>query len=182
METITINVFKDDVYEEVAKATDYTGAKLIDGDEKARDRILATDSELSDLGRFWEESVLATNERLKQMLISGTTKLVSTLPVIPSEGIMATSEQAVLPTDPIIPVLKRTAYVAVLEVSKSFDKGLTDNVQSALRNFFIASIIGQWFKFANKGEASEYFTQAGEMMDGAERLLYSRKKPTRPSD
>ena len=51
METITIQVFKDDVYEEVAKATDYTGAKLIDGDEKARDRILATDNELSDLGR-----------------------------------------------------------------------------------------------------------------------------------
>lgn len=74
METITIQVFKDDVYEEVAKATDYTGAKLIDGDEKARDRILATDNELSDLGRFWEESVLATNERLKEMLVSGTTK------------------------------------------------------------------------------------------------------------
>ena len=70
----------------------------------------------------------------------------------------------------------------MLEVSKSFDKELTSNVQSALRNFFITSIIGQWFKLANKGEATDYFNQAGEMMDGAERLLYSRKKPTRPSD
>ncbi len=157
METITIQIDKGDVYDEVAKATDYTGAKLIDGDEKARDRILATDSELSDLGRFWEESVLATNERLKAMLVSGTTKQVG-----------AGDEE-------------KTAYVAEIEVSKSFDKGLTDNVQSALRNFFIASIIGQWFKLANKGEASDYFTQAREMMDGAERLLYSRKKPTRPS-
>lgn len=183
METITIQVFKDDVYEEVAKATDYTGAKLIDGDEKARDRILATDNELSDLGRFWEESVLATNERLKEMLVSGTTKLVNASTVFPSDGLKATSEQAVIPTDPIIiPVLKKTAYVAVLEVSKSFDKELTSNVQSALRNFFITSIIGQWFKLANKGEATDYFNQAGEMMDGAERLLYSRKKPTRPSD
>ena len=34
METITVQIFKDDVYEEVAKATDYTGAKLIDGDER----------------------------------------------------------------------------------------------------------------------------------------------------
>lgn len=183
METITIQVFKDDVYEEVAKATDYTGAKLIDGDEKARDRILATDNELSDLGRFWEESVLATNERLKEMLVSGTTKLVSVSSVIPSEGVKATSEQVVIPTDPIIiPVLKKTAYVAVLEVSKSFDKELTASVQSSLQNFFIASIIGQWFKFANKGEASDYFKQAGEWMNGAERLLYSRKKPTAPSD
>lgn len=158
METITIKVFKDDVYEEVAKATDYTGAKLIDGDEKARDRILATDNELSDLGRFWEESVLATNERLKEMVVSGTTKEVEE------------DEE------------KKTAYVAVLEVSMSFDKELTPNVQSALRNFFITSIIGQWFKFANKGEATDYFTQASDMMNGAERLLYSRKRPTRPKD
>lgn len=158
METITIQVFKDDVYEEVAKATDYTGAKLIDGDEKARDRILATDNELSDLGRFWEESVLATNERLKEMVVSGTTKEVE------ENGD------------------KKTAYVTVLEVSKSFDKELTPNVQSALRNFFITSIIGQWFKFANKGEATDYFTQASDMMNGAERLLYSRKRPTRPKD
>lgn len=157
METITIQVFKDDVYEEVAKATDYTGAKLIDGDEKARDRILATDNELSDLGRFWEESVLATNERLKEMVVSGTTTEVEE------------DEE-------------KTAYVAVLEVSKSFDKELTPNVQSALRNFFITSIIGQWFKFANKGEATDYFTQASDMMNGAERLLYSRKRPTRPKD
>lgn len=107
METITIKVYKDDVYEEVAKATDYTGAKLIDGDEKARDRILATDNELSDLGRFWEESVLATNERLKEMVVSGTTKTV------------ATSQTT------------KTFYEGVLEVSKSFDKELAPNVQSA---------------------------------------------------
>ncbi len=157
METITIQIDKGDVYEEVAKATDYTGAKLIDGDATARDRILATDSDLSDLRRFWDESVLATNERLKEMLVSGVTKTV------------ADGDE------------EKTVYEAVLEVSKSFDKGLTDNVQSALRNFFIASIIGQWFKLANKGEADDYFSQAGEMMDGAERLLYSRKRPTRPS-
>lgn len=178
METITIDVFKDDVYEEVAKATDYTGAKLIDGDEKARDRILATDNELSDLGRFWEESVLATNERLKEMLVSGTTKQVQV-----STDICGTVGFAQQATDlPIKPVIMKTAYEAVLEVSKSFDKELTGNVQSALRNFFITSIIGQWFKLANKGEATDYFNQAKEMMDGAERLLYSRKRPTRPSD
>lgn len=158
METITIQVSKDDVYEEVAKATDYTGAKLINGDENARDRILATDSDLSDLSRFWEESVLATNERLKEMVVSGETKSVD------------------------VDKSTKIVYEVTLEVSKSFDRSLTANVQSAIRNFFIASIIGQWFKFSNKGEAKDYFSQAGEMMNGAERLLYSRKKPTRPMD
>ena len=142
------------MYEEVAKATDYTGSKLIDGDENARDRILAADDDLAELGRFWEESVLATNENLKEMLVSGRTK----------------------------EILGKTGYEAVIEVSKSFDKVLTASVQSTLRSFFIASIIGQWFKFANKGEAKDYFMQAAEMMETAERLLYSRRKPTRPTD
>lgn len=117
METITVQIFKDDVYEEVAKATDYTGAKLIDGDEGARDRILATDSDLSDLGRFWEESVLATNERLKEMLVSGATKQIPvTITQQPKE---VEAQSIVIPSQ-----VTRTGYEAVLEVSKSFDKGL----------------------------------------------------------
>lgn len=159
METITIHIYRDDVYEEVEKATDYTGSKLIDGDEGARDRILAADDDLAVLGRFWEESVAAVNENFKEMLVSGATKDVSLQP----------------------DSLKRTAYEGVIEVSVAFDKGLTASVQSTLRSFFIASIIGQWFKFANKGEAGDYFTQAAEMLDTAERLLYSRKKPKRPT-
>lgn len=177
METIEIKIYRDDVYEEVAKATDYTGAKLIDGDASARDRILATDSDLSDLSRFWEEAVLATNERLKEMLVSGATKQVTQY----AEAVPKETQTQAFPIDPI-PIKIRTAYVAKLEVSKSFDKELTQSVQSTLRNFFIFSIIGQWFKLANKGEAADNFTQAGEMMTAAERLLYSRKKPTRPQD
>lgn len=181
METITIQIFQEEVYEEVAKATDYTGSKLTDDDEGARDRILASDDDLAELGRFWEESVLATNEHLKEMLVSGRTKRISPTfdPIYPAQGAaIEPSAQAGV----AIPTLGGTGYEAVIEVSKSFDKVLTASVQSTLRSFFIASIIGQWFKFANKGEANDYFMQAAEMMESAERLLYSRKKPTRPTD
>ena len=170
METIIIQIFQDDVYEEVAKATDYTGSKLIDSDESARDRILAADDDLAELGRFWEESVLATNENLKEMLVSGKTKNISQPPPLSPN----------LPDDPAMNA--RIGYEAIIEVSKSFDKTLAASVQSTLRSFFIASIIGQWFKFANKGEAKDYFTQASDMMEAAERLLYSRRKPTLPKD
>lgn len=152
METITIKVFKNDVYEEVAKATDYTGSKLIDGDETARDRILAADEDLAELSRFWEESVLSVNENFKEMLVSGKT------------------------------FKELSSYVAEIEVSRAFDKTLTESVESTLRSYFIASIIGQWFKFANKGEAKDYFMQAAELLETAERLLYSRKKPILPKD
>lgn len=186
METITIQIFQDDVYEEVAKATDYTGSKLIDGDEGARDRILAADDDLAELSRFWEESVSATNENLKEMLVSGRTKLISLTAIVdplPEPGISTQSENAnaLPPVQPPV-ILGKTGYEAVIEVSKSFDKVLTASVQSTLRSFFIASIIGQWFKFANKGEAKDYFVQAADMMETAERLLYSRRKPTRPTD
>lgn len=184
METITIQIFQDDVYEEVAKATDYTGSKLIDVDEGARDRILAADDDLAELSRFWEESVSATNENLKEMLVSGRTKLISTIAIIdptPTPPVISTQSENANALPPVLP-LGRTGYEAVIEVSKSFDKVLTASVQSTLRSFFIASIIGQWFKFANKGEAKDYFTQAADMMETAERLLYSRRKPTRPTD
>ena len=185
METITIQIFQDDVYEEVAKATDYTGSKLIDGDEGARDRILAADDDLAELSRFWEESVSATNENLKEMLVSGRTKLISTIAIIdptPTPPVISTQSENANALPPVLPpvTLGRTGYEAVIEVSKSFDKVLTASVQSTLRSFFIASIIGQWF--TTKGEAKDYFTQAADMMETAERLLYSRRKPTRPTD
>ena len=192
METITIQIFQADVYAEVAKATDYTGSKLIDGDENARDRILAADDDLAELGRFWEESVLATNENFKEMLVSGKTKQITDTPVLidpilpPVEPVQPFNPDIAVQSVAIPPAmsgaLSKPGYEAVIEVSKSFDKTLTASVQSTLRSFFIASIIGQWFKFANKGEAKDYFMQASEMLETAKRLLYSRRKPTRPND
>lgn len=155
METITITVSQRDVYGEVAKATDYTGSKLIDGDEGARDRILAVDDDFKELGRFWDETVAAAEEWLKQMLVSGQT----------------------LTTDD-----GDRQYDMNIEVSKAWDATLHGSVESTLRSYFIASIIGQWFKFANKGEAKEYLASAGEMLQNVERLLYARKRPSLPTD
>lgn len=166
METIKIKVARAGVYDEVAKATDYTGSKMADGDAETRDRILAGDEDLAELGRLWEESVLAVNENFKELLISGSTKQLS--------GIDTTIGSTTLDGG--------IGYEGVIEVSKSFDKALTASVETTIRSFFIASIIGQWFKFANKGEAADYLAQAAELLDVAQRLLYSRKKPTRPTN
>ena len=150
METIAVQVNKKGVYEEVAKATDYTGSKLLDGDERARDRILATDEDLAEIGRFWDEAMLVVNERLKTMLVSGI-----------SVG---------------------DSYKATIEVSKAFDKELTGSVESTLQNFFITSIIGQWFRYTNKAEADGYLKQSIDFLDAVERLLYSRKRPKVPRE
>lgn len=72
METITLNVSRQDVYNEVDKTTDYTGSKLIDKDDNARDRVVATQTDLKELSRFWGETCVTVNERLKEMFVSGS--------------------------------------------------------------------------------------------------------------
>ncbi|MDE7393962.1 MAG: hypothetical protein K2M80_05770 [Muribaculaceae bacterium] len=151
MKRITVNVSQGDVFAEVAKASDYIGSKLIETDENARDRILMTDEAEEDLSRFWDETIQAVNESLKEML-SGDTPLTG--------GI----------------------YSAELEVASRWNMALLATVKSMLRSFFIASIIGQWFKIVKPDEADGYFTQAAELMASIKRTLYSRRRPTRPDN
>lgn len=68
METITLNVDKARVWDEVAKTSGYTGDKMTDADENAYERILITDEDQKSLQRFWEEAVAVANEQLKEML------------------------------------------------------------------------------------------------------------------
>ncbi|MBR6775200.1 MAG: hypothetical protein IKM23_05735 [Bacteroidales bacterium] len=60
---------KNKIFEEVAKTTLYTGAKM-DDDEKAFDRIFTTDEDKIILNRFWEESKNTICDFLKRILSS----------------------------------------------------------------------------------------------------------------
>lgn len=148
---IELNVRKSGVMAEVAKVTDYTGAKLTErgGPGELRDSILMTDGAQRDLDRFWDEAQNAVCEVLKECLISGGTV---------SDG-----------GEP-------TCRVQIRE-SRMFDKTLRATVESLIRSFFIASITGQWFRLANKEEAEGYMKQAGEYLLAADRLVYSRRGP-----
>ena len=67
MTELNIFINKEDVLEEVAQTTSYTGAKM-DDDEKAYDRIFTTESDRSQLERFWNESCVAICEALKEFI------------------------------------------------------------------------------------------------------------------
>lgn len=67
MTEVTIIINKEEVYEEVAQTTSYTGAKM-QNDEKAYDRIFTTDGDRSQLERFWNESCVAVCETLKEFV------------------------------------------------------------------------------------------------------------------
>ena len=68
MTELTITINKEEVYEEVAQTTSYTGAKMEDGDDKTYDRIFTTEADRSQLERFWNESCVAVCEALKEFV------------------------------------------------------------------------------------------------------------------
>ncbi|MDO4165550.1 MAG: hypothetical protein Q4D56_14390 [Bacteroides sp.] len=65
---IALTVNKDEVYEEVAQTTSYTGAKM--DDEHAYDRIFTTDEDQTMLERFWNECKNTVCNSLKKVLDS----------------------------------------------------------------------------------------------------------------
>lgn len=70
MINVVLKVDRSAVYEEVAQTTSYTGAKMLDADSKAYDRIFTTDGDRSQLERFWTESRVTACETLKKFLES----------------------------------------------------------------------------------------------------------------
>lgn len=68
MVAVSLRINKSEVYEEVAKTTSYTGAKM--DDEHAYDRIFTTDEDKDMLERFWNESKNIICNNLKRLLDS----------------------------------------------------------------------------------------------------------------
>lgn len=67
MKQIELTVAKSAVYNEVAKTTSYTGARMV-GDDDAYLRIFTTDEDQEMLERFWEEAASGATEQLKPFL------------------------------------------------------------------------------------------------------------------
>lgn len=173
MKEVSIRVYQDDVFNEVAKTTDYVGSKLIDGDEGARDRIFMADDNLEDLGRFWDESASMAEEALRELVLSGESKdFGMTLPLSESDAAMKNSP----------PFQKRKGYEMMLEVSDWAKTSFVEEAESALRSFFIASIIWRWFRFVNKNDAKDYLAEADSILLRIRKLLYSRQRPEDPTN
>ena len=63
MKTLLLTVGREDVYSEVEKTTEYTGAKMMHADEGAHDRLSVTEADRELLSRFFDEAAgVATNE------------------------------------------------------------------------------------------------------------------------
>ena len=158
MQDITLTIDKSQVWNEVAKATAYTGAKMVSGEDPgAYDRISTTDQDREMMERFWVEACQLMTQQLKEHV-----KTVATQEI--HHGVDLESD-----------------YAVTLRVADSYPTALNDAVLGNLTSFVIATVLSKWFRLANKGETEAYATEASAYLLAAVDLLFNRKRPTRPS-
>ena len=92
-----LKIKKEDVYNEVAKTTSYTGAKM--EDDAAYDRIFTTAEDKTMLERFWNESKNAIAGSLKNFLADereadGTYTLTLSLSASFNDGLLESMERS----------------------------------------------------------------------------------------
>ena len=151
---MTITIDKAQVLHEVAKATAYTGVKMMGDDPTAYDRISTTDEDREILERYWVEACSLATDTLKPWLSS-----VEPQPIHHGVDI-------------------QTDYEVTLALSDRYDSNLTDAVQSALLSFFVATILSKWYRLTNKGETEAYANEATALLQSVEDKLYYKKAPT----
>lgn len=156
---ITLSINKEDVMQEIAVTTAYTGGKM-DNDENALHRISTVDEDENHLERFWEES----RADICQELIG-----------------LVTFEGMVRDTIPLPTIVQRQHYELRLDVSKSFDEALLPSMRLSLFSYFVQSIVAKWYVYTNKGEAGDYADKASTLLDDIHRKAVYKKKPTRPT-
>lgn len=162
MFTSSIIIQKASVYEEVAKTTAYTGAKMKD-DESAYNRIFATDADREMLERFWNEACSNTTEELKRFINPAELNSNANVSHLSDEhGVDLTDD-----------------YKVILELSDSFDANLLNSMQASIFSYFVNSICAKWFKFTNRGDSESYSTDADKNMLDMRAKLFYRKKPKR---
>lgn len=182
---ITLSISKEDVMQEIAVTTAYTGGKM-DNDEKALHRISTVDEDENHLERFWEESRADLCQELIGLvtfegMVNDTIIIGPVDPVKPIDQTGTTPAPAAAPAAVLPPISIPQHYELRLDVSKSFDEALLPSMRLSLRSFFVHNIVAKWYIYTNKGEAGDYADKATTLLDDIHRKAVYKKKPTRPT-
>lgn len=154
MQEVTITIDKAKVMHEVAKASAYTGVKMMGDDPTAYDRISTTDEDREILERYWVEACTLLTNTLKPWL-------------------SAVGDQ---PIHHCVDI--ENDYEATLSLSGRYNTALTNSIILALTSYFIAVILSKWYRLTNKGESEAYGNEAAALLQSVEERLYYKKAPT----
>ena len=178
---ITLSISKEDVMQEIAVTTAYTGGKM-DNDEKALHRISTVDEDENHLERFWEESRADICQELIG-LVTFEGMVNDTIIIGPDDPVKPIDQTDTTPAPAAVipPISIPRHYELRLDVSKSFDEALLPSMWLSLRSFFVHNIVAKWYIYTNKGEAGDYADKATTLLDDIHRKAVYKKKPTRPT-
>ena len=146
-----VMVERDKVWEEVMKASDYIGSKMLDRDLGARERIFMTDADAEELGRLWDDARAAASEMLKEVLVSVVDVSTGDAPGVCFR----------------------------FRIAGRYNAALTPDLTEALRSYFVDRMLADWCKWADKEEAEMYYKTAAEKMGAVLRMVYHRERPRR---
>ena len=152
MQTLTLEISKKKIYQEVERTTSYIGAKIVD-DVEAYQRIRTIDEDAVLLDRFWKETKAEFCNLLKEYLFS----------------VEQTGEGA------------EEQIEFKLRLSESWDSVLGDTMQQDLFSFFVLNIIAKWFTLSNKAEAEGYKEAACGILTEMHINAIHKNKPMRPT-
>lgn len=158
---ITLTINRKGVLDKVAETTEYTGSKM-GGDAEVYDRIRTVDENENELLRFFGECRAEVAQELKRLLIW--------------EG-MADDSSDPLPDQQPDP----NEYKLELQVSSAFSNALMPGMILGLFDYFVLSIVGKWYIYTNKSEASAYIDRGKLMLDGVRQKAYYKGAPIRPT-
>lgn len=153
MNTNSFTITKESVYHKAMRLAEYTGTKIPENQD--------------DNGDVYDRITITDHDR---ELLDGYWET--------GVGIIQDRLKNLLCADNST----NAAYIQEVELSRGFDGTKFESAQQNVRDFLTSYIVGQWFTMTNKGDALEYFTNAEACLTSAERVLYSRKKPTLPTD
>lgn len=148
----TIEINKQQVYDEVAKTTAYVAHKMEipEGASDPFDRIATTDENAEMLDRFFDEAAHTATDTLKEWLASEPDH---------TDGITYT-----------------------LNLTDNFRLAVLGSMRSSLFSYFVDTICAKWFLLTNKTEAEAYTSLATAHLDDVTAKLYHRVRPSRPND
>ena len=134
----TLSVNKEDVYNEVAKTTSYTGAKM--SDKEAYERIFTTEEDKTMLERYWNESKNTICDSLKKFLTDeqengGTYTLTLDLSVSFDESLLESMERSLFSFF-VMNITAKWYTLANKQEATDYATGAATNVEDILRKAF----------------------------------------------
>ena len=164
MRQITIDIEKAYVLDEVAKLSSYAGAKLIEADPGAVDRIMATDADLETMDRFWDETISALEERLKDHLVKSEFVYGGT----EADAADGTTTQ------------EADTQRMTLSVGTRMSEAIEGSLRKSIQGYCISSMAEMWYALANKDGVEEQLQKLNEKLKSSLYTIYSRKRPEKP--